>query len=56
MKKTELNGYVYGFTAGYDVIAVDGTLDIHQYFFSCNALKCISINSPECKARPEIIN
>ena len=31
MKKTELNGYAYGFTAGYDATAVNGILDIHQY-------------------------
>ena len=24
--------------------------------FSCNALKCVSINNQECKTRPEIIN
>ena len=25
-------------------------------FFSCNALKCASMNNQECKVRPEIIN
>ena len=25
-------------------------------FFSCNALKCVSINNQECKVRPEIIS
>ena len=25
-------------------------------FFSCNALKCDSMNNQECKIRPEIIN
>ena len=25
-------------------------------FFSCNALKCVSMNNQECKARPEIID
>ena len=25
-------------------------------FFSCNALKCVSINNHECKVRPEIMN
>ena len=25
-------------------------------FFSCNPLKCVSINSQECKVRLEIIN
>ena len=24
--------------------------------FSCNALKCVSMNNQECKIRPEIIN
>ena len=24
-------------------------------FFSCNALKCVSMNNQECKVRPEII-
>ena len=24
--------------------------------FSCNTLKCVSINNQECKVRPEIIN
>ena len=31
MKKTGLNGYVYVFSADYDVIAVDDILDIHKY-------------------------
>ena len=25
-------------------------------FFGCNALKCVSINNEECKARPKTIN
>ena len=25
-------------------------------FFSCNALKCVSMNNQECKIRPEILN
>ena len=25
-------------------------------FFSCNVLKCVSINNQECTARPEVIN
>ena len=25
-------------------------------FFSCNALKCVSMKNQECKIRPEIIN
>ena len=24
--------------------------------FSCNALKCVSVNNQECKMRPEIIS
>ena len=31
MKKTGLNGYVYGFSVDYDAIAVDDILDIHKY-------------------------
>ena len=31
MKKTGLNGYVYGFSVDYDTIAVDDILDIHIY-------------------------
>ena len=29
---------------------------IAMSFFSCNALKCVSMNNQECKVRPEIIN
>ena len=25
-------------------------------FYSCNTLKCVSINNQECKVRPEMIN
>ena len=31
MRKTGLNEYVYDFSADYDAIAVDDTLDIHKY-------------------------
>ena len=31
MKKTGLNGYVYGFSADYDAISVDDILDIDKY-------------------------
>ena len=31
MKKTELNRYVYDFSADYDAIAVDDILEIHKY-------------------------
>ena len=31
MKKTGLNGYVYGFSVGYEAIAVNDILDIHNY-------------------------
>ena len=31
MKKTELNGYVYGFSVDCDVNAVDDMLDIHKH-------------------------
>ena len=25
-------------------------------FFSCNALRCVSMNNQECKVRPQIVN
>ena len=28
----------------------------YMSIFSCNALKCASMNNQECKVRPEIIN
>ena len=31
MKKTGLTGFVYEFSVDYDVIAIDGILDIHKY-------------------------
>ena len=31
MKKTELNRYVYDFSADYDAVAVDDILEIHKY-------------------------
>ena len=31
MKKTRLNGYVYGFSVDYDAIAVYDTLEIYKY-------------------------
>ena len=31
MKKTGLNGYVYDFSVDYHAIAVDDTLEIHEY-------------------------
>ena len=36
MKKTGLNGYVYGFSVDYDTIAVDDILDIHKYLMEKN--------------------
>ena len=76
MKTIGLNVYVFDFSADYDAIEVNDTLDIHKYlmkknnmirfiikvfvvamsFFSCNALKCVSMNNQECKIRPEILN
>ena len=64
MKKIGLNGCVYDFSADYDTTAVDDILDIHKYlmkknkmsFFSCNALKCVSMNNQKRKVRPEIVN
>ena len=36
MKKTGLNGYVYDFSADYDVIAVNDILDIDKYLMKKN--------------------
>ena len=36
MKKTGLNGYVYDFSADYDVILVNDILDIHKYLTKKN--------------------
>ena len=38
MKKTVLNKYVYDFSAGYDVIAVDNILDINEYLMKNNGV------------------
>ena len=38
MKKTGLNGYVYGFSVDYDDIAVDDILDIHKYLMKKNSI------------------
>ena len=36
MKKIGLNGYVYDFSADYDVIAFNDILDIHKYLMKNN--------------------
>ena len=36
MKKTELNGYAYDFSADYDAVAVDDILDGHKYLMKKN--------------------
>ena len=36
MKKTGLNGYVYGFSVDYDAIAPDDILGIHKYLMEKN--------------------
>ena len=38
MKKTGLNGYVYGFSVDYDAIAADDILDIHNYLMKRNGI------------------
>ena len=38
MKKTVLNKYVYDFSAGYDVVAVDNILDINEYLMKNNGV------------------
>ena len=39
MKKTGLNGYVYGFSADYNAIAVDYILEIHKYLMKKHDIK-----------------
>ena len=36
IKKTWSNGYIYDFSADYDIIAVDDILDIHKYLMKKN--------------------
>ena len=36
MKKTGLNGYVYDFSADYNVVTADDILDIHNYLMKKN--------------------
>ena len=36
MKKTGLNGYVYGFSVDYEAIAVDDILGIYKYLMKKN--------------------
>ena len=36
MKKTGFNGYVYDFSADYNVTDVDNTKDIHKYLMKKN--------------------
>ena len=38
MKKTKLNGYVYGFSVDCNAIAVADTLDIHKYLMKKNRI------------------
>ena len=38
MKKTELNGYVYGFSVDYNAIAVSDILDSHTYLMKKNEI------------------
>ena len=39
LKKTGLNGYVYGFSVDYDAILVDDILDIHKYLMKKHDMK-----------------
>ena len=39
MKKTGLTGYVYDFSADYNIIAVDHIKDIHNYWMKKNKMK-----------------
>ena len=44
MKKTGLNGYVYGFSVDSDAIAVDDILDIHKCLMEMNNIKrCLDL-------------
>ena len=36
LKKTRLNGYVYGFSSDYDAIGVDDILGIHKFLMKKN--------------------
>ena len=38
MKKTGLNGYVYGFSADHNAIAVDDMLDVHKHLMKKNGI------------------
>ena len=38
MKRTGLNGYVYGFSVDYDAMANDKILDIHKYLMGKNGI------------------
>ena len=38
MKKTGLNGYVYGFSVDHDDLAADNILDIHKYLMKKNGI------------------
>ena len=53
MKKTGLNGYLYVFDA---ILIYKDNIFYCNTIFSCNALKCISMNKQKCKIRPQIIN
>ena len=35
---------------------INNVFVVAMSFFSCNALKCVSVNNQECKVKPEIIN
>ena len=35
---------------------INNVFVVAMSFFSCNALKCVSVNNQECKVRLEIIN
>ena len=45
MKKTGLNGYIYNFSADYDVIAVDDILHVNKYLMKKNNMiqKCLDL-------------
>ena len=47
MKKTGFNGYIYGFSADYNAIAIDDIKDIYKYLMKKNGivLKCSNLLS-----------
>ena len=59
MKKTGINGYVYGFSVNFANIDVDNILDIRKYLMNKNStgpIKRVFLNNQPCQATPTLIN